>query len=261
MAGRIPGARATLRAVHRATDPIRRSTRFWDGVARNCRGELSQLFRAWRRSETQRTESDAVFGAYSGGDVIDVGSYEGWYGALLAPKANAGDRFLLLEPDPRALPTLHRIVAELAALFPHVGFFVLPSAAGNGGVAQLTFPYGEAGHPRAVSADGEGTRTVRLDDLVRTLSLRPTLLKIDVEGAEWFVLEGAEQMLAQAKPDVMLEVHPTWQPAGVTPADVHARLERLGYTRHDIDATGDVAWRELWRSGGAGSQPAQVPAG
>jgi FkbM family methyltransferase len=247
MAGRIPGARAALRGVRKATDPIRRNTRFWDGVVRSCNGELAQLFRAWRRSKEQQFESDAVFDVYAGGDVIDVGAYEGWYGALLAPKAKPGDRFLFLEPDPRALPKLHRIVAELAALFPHVGFFVLPSAAGDGGVAQLTFPYGEAGHPRAVSTDGEGVRTVRLDDLVRTLSLRPMLLKIDVEGAEWFVLEGAGETLARAETAVMLEVHPKWQPSGVAAADVHARLERSGYSRHDIDASGDVAWRELWR--------------
>jgi len=87
---------------------------------------------------------------------------------------------------------------------------------------------------------------VRIDELVRTSSLCPALLKIDVEGAEWFVLEGAEQTLAQSKPGVMLEVHPKWQPEGIVPADVHARLERFGYVRHDIDANGDVAWRELW---------------
>jgi FkbM family methyltransferase len=248
LVGRAPGARATLRAARRFSGPFRRNTRFWDGTGRKTDGELAQLFRAWRRSDAQRHESDEVFGAYSGGDVIDVGSYEAWYAALLAPKARVGDRFLLLEPDPRALPKLHRIAAELARLFPHVGFFVLPVAAGNGGPVQMTFPYGEEGHPRVESGDGEGrTRTVRIDDLVTTLSLRPALIKIDVEGAEWNVMEGAERTLAAGEADLMLEVHPKWLPAGVAPADVHGLLERFGYVRHDIEVSGDVAWRELWR--------------
>jgi len=247
MLGRVPGARAALRAARGATDPIRRSTRFWDGAARRCNGEVAQLFRAWRRSDTQREESDAIFAAYAGGDVIDVGSYEGWYAALLAPKAKPRDRFLLLEPDPRALPKLHRVAGELARLFPHLSFFVLSAAVGDGGVAHLAFPYGEAGHPRIGSGGGEGVPTVRIDDLARTFALRPALLKIDVEGAEWFVLQGASETLARAEADVMLEVHPKWQPAGVTPAAVHELVERHGYARRDIDASGDVAWRELWR--------------
>jgi FkbM family methyltransferase len=248
MVGRVPGVRTALRLAHRATDPIRRPTRFWDGVARKSSGEMSRIFRAWRRNEA-RVESDAVYNAYSGGDVIDVGAYEGWYAALLAPKARAGDRFLLLEPDPRMLPILYRIAGELAALFPSVGFFVLPAAAGTGAVVQLTFPCGEDGHPRAASGDGEGVHTVRIDDLVQTLSLRPRLLKIDVEGAEWFVLQGAEQTLARAEMDVMLEVHPKWQPDGVATQDLHDMLQRAGYARDDLDVS-EVAWRELWRPRG-----------
>jgi len=82
---------------------------------------------------------------------------------------------------------------------------------------------------------------------VTTLSLHPRLIKIDVEGAEWNVLEGAKRTLAGRGADLMLEVHPKWLPAGVAPADVHGLLDRSGYLRHDIEASGDVAWRELWR--------------
>jgi FkbM family methyltransferase len=247
--GRIPGVHGALRKFHAATDPVRRQVRFWDGEQRRVNGEVSQLFRGWRKSETQAHESNVVFDSYSGGDVIDVGAYEGWYAALLAPKARPGDRFLLLEPDHRVLPKLHRVAGELARTFPHVGFYVMPVAAGNGAAAGMTFPYGEAGHPRVESSGAEATgdSTVRIDDIVQALSLRPALLKIDVEGAEWFVLEGASRTLGLRQCSLMLEVHPKWQPAAVTPGKVHEAVERFGYVKTDIDAAGDVAWRELWR--------------
>lgn len=247
--GRIPGAHAALRRFHAATDPVPRRVRFWNGEERRVSGEVAQLFRSWRRSQTQAHESDVIFDAYSGGDVIDVGAYEGWYAALLAPKAAPGTRFLLLEPDPRVLPKLHRVAAELSRAFPHVGFFVMPVAAGNGGAVHFTFPYGEEGHPKAESAaeDANGTKTVRIDELVQALSLRPALLKIDVEGAEWFVLDGARRTLEARSCSLMLEVHPKWQPSGVTTDKVHELVRQFGYSRTDIDATGDVAWRELWR--------------
>jgi FkbM family methyltransferase len=55
---------------------------------------------------------------------------------------------------------------------------------------------------------GNGTATVptaRLDDL----QLRPpTVVKIDVEGAESLVLSGMRQILAEHKPVVLVEIHP-----------------------------------------------------
>jgi FkbM family methyltransferase len=249
--GRVPGVHAALRGAHALTDPFRRRVRFWNGEERRVSGEVAQLFRSWRRSQTQAQESDVIFDAYSGGDVIDVGAYEGWYAALLAPKAAAGNRFLLLEPDPRVLPKLYRVAAELSRAFPHVGFFVMPVAAGNGGAVRLTFPYGTDGHPKAESSadDASGTNTLRIDDIVGALSLRPALLKIDVEGAEWFVLDGARRTLEARSCKVMLEVHPKWQPSGVTTEQVHELVRKFGYSKTDIDASGDVALRELWRPG------------
>ncbi|HEU4597925.1 MAG TPA: FkbM family methyltransferase, partial [Pyrinomonadaceae bacterium] len=50
--------------------------------------------------------------------------------------------------------------------------------------------------------------TVRADTLLRGgRATVPTILKIDVEGAEQLVLEGAQELLATARPMLFIEVH------------------------------------------------------
>lgn len=51
-----------------------------------------------------------------------------------------------------------------------------------------------------------GVNQVRLDDLLRN-GVRPTFLKIDVDGGEAEVLDGAREALAEARPHVIVETH------------------------------------------------------
>jgi hypothetical protein len=46
-----------------------------------------------------------------------------------------------------------------------------------------------------------------LDGYLAHAALRPNLVKIDVEGAEWEVLRGAQRMLLEARPIVLVEIH------------------------------------------------------
>jgi FkbM family methyltransferase len=68
----------------------------------------------------------------------------------------------------------------------------------------------------------------RLDDLMTELSLPPpALMKIDVEGGEAHVVEGAVRVLSVHRPTILAEVHNVY--AGMQMVE---RLERLGYTLH-----------------------------
>lgn len=62
------------------------------------------------------------------------------------------------------------------------------------------------------SGDGRFVETVRrqvsIDSFCRERGLKPDLIKIDVEGAEVQVLEGARQTLSAARPLIVLSVHP-----------------------------------------------------
>lgn len=48
---------------------------------------------------------------------------------------------------------------------------------------------------------------VTVDDICTSLQVKPTVLKIDVEGAELKVLYGAQNMLAETKPSIFFSVH------------------------------------------------------
>lgn len=49
---------------------------------------------------------------------------------------------------------------------------------------------------------------VRIDDMVHATGKVPTVISMDVEGAEWEVLQGAEETISIHKPVIMLSLHP-----------------------------------------------------
>jgi FkbM family methyltransferase len=194
---------------------------------------VARLFRLWRR--TSSAEAKAVYSAYSGGDVVDVGAFHGFYSLLLAPKAKRGDVFVSLEPDQRAFPTLLSNLAVASALFPGVKFIALPLAVGDGTALEIGFQMGANAHPtfgsRGPSGAPDASIAFTLDSLVSLLNLRPFFVKIDVEGAEYFVLSGMCETLAKRKPTMMLEVHPHWQPKGITAEAIEKLLKEHAYRR------------------------------
>ena len=58
----------------------------------------------------------------------------------------------------------------------------------------------------------------------------PLLIKVDVEGAELIVLQGAVELLSQRRPTLLLSVHPGFLPRfGASTDDVVALLRKHGY--------------------------------
>ena len=54
---------------------------------------------------------------------------------------------------------------------------------------------------------GQRVRTITLDSWIRENNVTPAIIKIDVEGAEYEVLEGAEETISAARPKIILETH------------------------------------------------------
>ena len=77
---------------------------------------------------------------------------------------------------------------------------------------------------------------VSLDDECERLGFAPDLLKIDVEGYESEVLQGAEKLLVEDSPIICLEVHLAYlEKRGIEPAEILRTLERKGYVIRSLE--------------------------
>lgn len=135
--------------------------------------------------------------------VLDVGAYFGWYSCLAA---SLGARALALEMDVDNFAVLGYNIA-LNELW---GIETVQAAAWDApiDVPILRDEY-SISPARAVAVKGPSSGTVRalpLDDLVEGKSIQPTVIKIDVEGAEAAVLRGLTRTL-RSKPTLFVEIH------------------------------------------------------
>lgn len=163
------------------------------------------------------------------GDVFcDVGANAGYFSIGVARRA-PGVRVIAFEPQ----PTLARAIAVSAALNDLDNVLVFPTMLGaRDGTAKLFVP----SHSVHASAVPRAPRVRALTCPVRTLTELvdrrlvpwPTLVKIDVEGAELEVLQGAVRLLQENPPYLVLE------------SDENA--DRFGYSRSDLlDYLRDIA--------------------
>ena len=206
----------------------------------------------------------------SGSTVIDVGANVGFFSLRFAKWVGDGGRVISIEPEDR---NYDRLIAALkrADLLNRVEALKAAASA----AAAMTFleinPLHPADHKLSRDGTGLAVRAVALDDLVRDRSSL-SLIKIDVQGAEMLVLEGAAGILKTCGPALFVELHEEglrkfgtsvtailsylsqygyegyWlvrrgPPEKASPADIHARVARIGYV--------DVLF--LNRRSGAGS--------
>ena len=151
-----------------------------------------------------------------GGIVLDVGGSYGYYALLLSRSVGKGGRVYTFEPD---WHSFQRLTRNLAANNVE-NVVAVPVCASNGPIALAPWfsCEDEPWNSRVMaegSKNGSGRDTVvpvvRLDDFAEALQMlgRIRLIKIDVEGAELRVLEGARRILEQAGPLVLCELHGT----------------------------------------------------
>lgn len=139
------------------------------------------------------------------GVVLDVGANIGYYSLYMLPRAGAVHAF---EPDPRAFTILQSNLEVHANAHPH-------RAAIGKCIGKATFilePNCEVSHLADPSTRlGEECYEVEvttLDQFVTSRDLKVSGIKIDVEGADLDVIEGAIKTLQSQAPLVLTETTP-----------------------------------------------------
>ncbi len=145
--------------------------------------------------------------------VFDIGCNIG-YTALLALIQNPDRKYLLVDPNPRALNN-----AQLNLMSNHLGHKAYYFAGFVGDkqddkIKFYTLGSGAAGSMYASHAESaalvnsyDEVNTVTLDYLYSYYNLKPDLVKIDVEGAEMLVMKGAEKLAKASKCSFFVEMH------------------------------------------------------
>ncbi|MBS0630869.1 MAG: FkbM family methyltransferase [Verrucomicrobia bacterium] len=192
-----------------------------------------------------------------GAQVLDIGSAFGIF-ATFALQISPRTELYALESDlaslkamerlvpPAALPRLHRLRALLGS--EHTPPHDLPAALAATRSALAAFDPALALEQRRFICLGDETASAiphySLDALFAAQPpAGPLLLKCDVEGAELLVLRGARQLLARARPTMLLSVHPGALPDfGQSPADVEAFLRENGYRWQVIARDHEEHW-------------------
>lgn len=175
-----------------------------------------------------------------GSTVFDVGAHVGYYTLLAAGRIGQLGSVHAFEPVPEIFERLRANVAlngfrnvhlNRLALSTEEGFLhIYPASGSNSGTSSILRTLGNAPVPVKVPS-------TTIDAYVRRNGLRKLdLVKLDVEGAELFVLRGGEQILASQGPDVIVEMgNSLFQQAGYDLSTVLDFMTSLGYQPFRID--------------------------
>jgi FkbM family methyltransferase len=178
-----------------------------------------------------------------GDSAIDVGGHIGFFTMQMAAAVGPEGRVYAFEPLDANANLLERSIAENG--FNDRVRFQRAAVGAAPGTATLTFPVEtlnsggayllpDGGAPLAGNQKKE-VPLVALDALELRRPVR--FIKMDVEGAEPQVLRGAARILAEDRPLILSELHPTQleRASGVTADQFLAQIAALGYRAHRIE--------------------------
>jgi len=155
--------------------------------------------------------SNALYRYVQPGSICyDIGGYKGYYSGIMAMKG--ASRVYVFEPMPvnvdkiRKMISLNgnlpiQLVEAAASDASGVTTFRLMPEDTMGKIEKSTF------QPEDGALSQIQVNTISIDDFIEKGNPAPDFIKIDVEGAEEFVLAGAHKLFAGKKPVLMIEVH------------------------------------------------------
>jgi FkbM family methyltransferase len=206
-------------------------------------GERVRLSARYRHMSWNPEEYAAFRAAVRpGATVLDVGANVGAYTVLFAHWTGPAGRVIAFEPAPGSIAGLREHV-RLNGLSSRVE---IVEAAVSNEVGSAVFDCEGVSGANALVPDGaaSGTITVAttsLDAFCADRDLRPSVIKIDVEGAELDVLRGGRRVLSTPGVEAFVEFHPAiWAARGIDRTAIQAELASQGFEPEPLHSSFDV---------------------
>lgn len=156
------------------------------------------------RSPAMVQEYDQFVADCSGKSMfLDVGACHGVY-SLTFLSLNSQGRAIAVEPSLTARQILEYNIAQNHL---HSRIAILADAAGENNGTMYAMPNWHHLEAKRQSQDAVAVGTRSIDAICDEYLCMPDLIKIDVEGFELYVLQGARRLLSR-RPVVYLEIHP-----------------------------------------------------
>ena len=210
-------------------------------------GEVVRLAPACRDASWNKPEYEAFRAATApGAIVIDAGANVGVYSVLFAQWVGPGGHVFAFEPV-GAIASVLRRQLTLNGVADRVS--VIESAIGADPLRVTFTAPGLVGINRAL-APGESVPdqvdvpAISLDAFCAARRVRPSVIKIDIEGAELEALRGARETIAAHRGlALFVELHPSlWPRYGIDRADLELELAAQDLCAEPLRPEDDV-WR------------------
>lgn len=239
--GRLPGSRGLFFLLYRIFRPKGTVTLRVDGlqllVDVSDTGEVPELLATGHYDPLEcRVIKESL---REGMTAVDVGAHVGYFSLLMAKAVGMDGRVIAIEPAPPVYAFLKANVERNH--FPNVTL-VNKALSATAGTATLFIDAQNLGNPtlskdNISSSARAGAVDVRTTTLDAVVGGRPVhFIKLDVQGAEGLVLEGATHTLRRHHPTILMEFWPYGlRNLGTNPRTLLEDLVARGYRIYALD--------------------------
>jgi len=244
-ANRLPGAVAAYKFATKILYPDGKLVTLRRGPAAGYRWRHYRCFQPWMAMGMYEPHvAKLIYEQLKPGDVFyDIGANAGYFTLVGAKAVGARGKVIAFDPNPFNVKTVREQVAlnkldstcqvEPLAIAGEDGTFkfVVTDVNANAHLADLSAPH--------LNNEGQmiEVRAMRLDDYVAT-NPPPTLIKMDIEGAEAAAMNGARALLAGSNPPTcLISIH-----SAELDRQVKEIFREHGYTFKNLEGFGQMIY-------------------
>lgn len=184
--------------------------------------------------------------------VFDIGAHIGLFTLAAAKRVGKSGRVYAFEPSPETVEILERHISlngwqdrveAVRAVVSDVNGEAPFYTYGMSMAASLSRENVEILNPEQLDrpASKIDITAVTLDQFCKDRHIKPDILKIDVEGAELLVLQGAKNLLSKGNVSILCEIHPNqMKNCGSSLSGFCEYLDTLGYYLKPLDEPNEL---------------------